>query len=67
MATNIYKPGDEVPASGIYRVMHDRHHSEHEVTAVKGRHFPPCNHCGHHPRFVLAHAAHHVEYHEQFN
>jgi hypothetical protein len=36
MATE-YKPRDEVPASGIYRVRHDRHHAEHEVTCVKGR------------------------------
>lgn len=47
MAT-IYKPGDEVPNSGIYKVIHDPNHAKaHEVTAIVGEHFPPCNHCGH--------------------
>ena len=55
---NIYKPGDAVPTSGIYKVVHDTvHHEEHEVTAVAAEHFPPCNHCGNHPRFQLVHAA----------
>ena len=42
MATE-YKPGNEVPASEIYEVIHDKNHTaRHEVTAVKGEHFPPC-------------------------
>ena len=62
-----YKPGDKVPHSGIYKVVHDGvHHDEHEVTAVVGEPFPPCNHCGHHPRFTLVRAAHHVTAHEHF-
>jgi hypothetical protein len=64
---NIYKPGDEVPTSGIYQVVHDTvHNEEHEVTAVVGEPFPPCNHCGQHPRFRLVHAAHHIQRHEFF-
>ncbi len=66
MAT-IYKPGDEVPNSGIYKVIHDPHHAhEHEVTAVVGEHFPPCNHCGHHPRFELVRAANHISTSPEF-
>jgi hypothetical protein len=65
MATEIYKPGDEVPQSGIYKVVHDPNHiQEHEVTAVLGERFPPCNHCGHHPRFELVRAAHHIGNHK---
>ncbi len=65
--TKIYKPGDEVESSGIYTVTHDRNHAqEHEVTCIKGKHFPPCNHCGHHPRFVAKRLAYHVENHDQF-
>lgn len=65
--TDIYKPGDVVPASGIYQVTHDpRHAQEHEVTCVKDEVFPPCNGCGHHPRFVLLRAAHHIRRHEHF-
>lgn len=66
MAT-VYKPGQKVPESGIYKVTHDSNHrQEHEVTAVMGEHFPPCNHCGEHPRFVLIRAAHHIRNHNAF-
>jgi hypothetical protein len=62
-----FKPGEAVPHSGIYRVVHDAYHAqEHEVTCVYGKPFPPCNHCGHHVRFVLKYAAHHIETHEYF-
>ena len=64
---DVFKPGQEVPNSGIYRVVHDPVHSqEHEVTCVYGKVFPPCNHCGHHVRFVLVRAAHHVATHDHF-
>jgi hypothetical protein len=66
MATE-YKPGEKVEWSGIYRVTHDDDHTApHEVTAVFGDHFPPCNHCGKHPRFVLVKAAIHVDSHKEF-
>ncbi len=62
-----FKPGDEVKRSGIYRVVHDtRHSEEHEVTCVFGKKFPPCNHCGHHIRFVLERGAIHIDHHEFF-
>lgn len=65
---DIYKPGDKVPASGIYRVVHDKNHvQEHEVTVVFGEHFPPCKGCGHHPRFSLVKAAKHIKNHESFS
>jgi hypothetical protein len=64
---DVYKPGDEVPQSGIYKVVHDTQHSdEHEVTCVYGEKFPPCNHCGDHPRFSLVRAAIHVRWHKHF-
>lgn len=62
-----FRPGEEVPHSGIYRVVHDsRHTEEHEVTCVYGKKFPPCNHCGHHVRFVLERKAQHIESSEHF-
>ena len=65
MSTEIFKPGDKVPKSGIYKVIHDKGHTqEHEVTAFIGEHFPPCNGCGEHPRFALVRAAHHLSTHE---
>ena len=63
----IYKPGDVCKASGIYKVVHDPKHTvEHEVTVVLGSSFPPCNHCGSHPRFELVHRAKHVDNDDNF-
>lgn len=62
-----HKPGEKVPSSGIYLVRHDSAHtSPHEVTCVFDETFPPCNHCGHHPRFTLVRAAIHLASHKQF-
>ncbi len=62
-----FKPGDKVERSGIYRVVHDQYHAqEHELTCVFGKHFPPCNHCGHNVRFVLVRAAIHIDSDENF-
>ena len=61
-----FKPGQEVPNSGIYKVTHDLAHTvEHEVTCVYGKRFPPCRDC-HHPRFVLVRKAQHIEANEHF-
>jgi hypothetical protein len=63
MVTELHKPGQIVLTSGIYTVVHDPHHAErHEVTAVKGDHFPTCRGCES-PRFVLARAAMHLSEH----
>src|SRR5271165_5020958 len=45
-----FKPGDKVPASGIYDVIHDRldgddHALPHQITAIAGTLFPPCRVC----------------------
>jgi hypothetical protein len=68
MATvgDVFKPGDKVPASGIYQVTHDPGHTQvHEVTCVVGEPFPPCRGC-HHPRFKLVRAAQHIRSHDNF-
>ena len=63
---DVFKPGDLVPASGVYKVIHDPAHTqEHEVTCVYGKKFPPCRGCAH-PRFVLKVAAQHIDNHEHF-
>jgi hypothetical protein len=62
----VFKPGEAVPHSGIYRVSHDPEHAqEHEVTCLFGKRFPPCRGCDQ-PRFVLVRAARHVETQEHF-
>jgi hypothetical protein len=64
---DVFKPGDTVRQSSIYRVTHDDEHTKaHEVTSVNGKKFPPCNGCGDHPRFELVRKAQHVEQNEHF-
>ena len=59
-----YKPGNTVPQSGIYNVNHDNYHSQrHQVTAVTGEPFPPCNAPGCHVTYTLAIAALHLKEH----
>ena len=56
-----FKPGEKVPHSGIYAVLHDREHADaHEVTCVAGKPFPPCNHCSSKVRFRLVRRAKHI-------
>ena len=63
----VFKPGQTCKQSGIYEVMHDPEHiAEHEVTVVYGEEFPPCSHCGQHPRFTLVRAARHLTTHTSF-
>ena len=62
-----YKPGDEVPRSGIYRVTHDPEHGEpHEVTCIGGRRFRECKFCKN-ARFELLHAARYIKGHKYFS
>jgi hypothetical protein len=62
-----FKPGEKVPHSGIYDVVHDPVHAQrHQVTCVYDDRFPPCNHCGDHVRFRLAVKAIHVTHNDNF-
>ncbi len=64
---DIFKPGETVPHSGIYQVIHDgNHRTPHDVTCVYGKVFPPCKGCGNHPRFKLIQAARHIELEDDF-
>jgi hypothetical protein len=70
--TDEFKPGDKVPISGIYDVVHDKldgddHAHLHQVTAISGKVFPPCRGCHGEVRFRLHQAAEHVEAHDHFN
>lgn len=58
---NEYRPGQTVPQSGIYAVLHDKCHAQaHEVTCVYGEHFPPYQCCSHSVRYRLVRGAIHV-------
>lgn len=60
--TAVYKPGDKVPKSGIYEVLHDTTHPHHEVTCIEGKTFPGSRSCPH-PRYRLKHEAVHIDDH----
>jgi hypothetical protein len=66
-----FKPGDRVPISGIYDVIHDKldgenHALPHRVTAIAGKAFPPCRACQGWVRFHLHQAVEPVEAHDYF-
>lgn len=67
MTSAVYKPGDQVDRSGVYRAIHNpRHTAEHEVTVMYGQRFPPCSGCAH-PRFVPVYLADHIAKSGHFN
>ena len=41
----MYRTGQAVPESGIYRVVHGEHRLPHEVTLLKDQTFPRCAKC----------------------
>jgi hypothetical protein len=61
-----YRPGDKVPASGIYRVMHFGHGHDHYVTCIREHVFPFCRTCGDRVRFRTFHLANGIEHHNDF-
>jgi len=52
-----FQPGEVVPESGVYTVLHDGHRERHSATIFKGGRFPRCARCGTAVRFVLARSA----------
>jgi len=46
-----YKPGQPVPQTGIYKVLHFRHRAAHHNTLLRGSKFPACKKCGERVRF----------------
>ncbi len=41
----VFVTGQQVPESGIYRVIHAGHRLAHEVTLLRGERFPRCSKC----------------------
>ncbi|MGE5325281.1 MAG: hypothetical protein ACM3SW_20605 [Actinomycetota bacterium] len=56
-AEQVFKPGEEVPESGVYTVRHHLHRENHSATIFRGERFPACSRCGAAVRFVLARRA----------
>jgi hypothetical protein len=68
---DMFKPGDAVPASGIYDVIHDKldgqeHALRHQITAIAGNTFPPCRGCQAWVRYRLYRAAEYIQENEHF-
>jgi hypothetical protein len=58
MARTVYRPGDTVPGSGIYRIEHHKHRLMHEVTLTEGMLFPQCRTCKAKVRFYSVRRIH---------
>ena len=56
-AEQVFQPGEVVPESGVYTVLHADHRQRHWATIFKGDRFPQCAHCGKAVRFALARPA----------
>ncbi len=52
-----FKPGDKIPETGIYQVVHGTHDRTHEALCEKGGVFPACNRCGGKVEFRLVYSA----------
>ena len=57
MSTNIFWPGERIPAAGVYTVVHTNNHApSHDVTIASRGEFPQCNDCGDRVYFTLTKA-----------
>jgi hypothetical protein len=61
MPNGYFKPGEQVPTTGIYTAGHIQHRRSHEVFAVQGEQFPSCRRCGGRVRFELLRAAAYID------
>lgn len=65
--THIFKAGEKVSTTGVYKAVHAGQHIEaHYVTAVFGDTFSPCLDCADNIRFELALSVVHINAHPQF-
>jgi hypothetical protein len=55
-----FVPGQMVPISGVYTVVHQTHREEHQVIAIRGEEFPLCRVCNDQVRFRVAQLVPHV-------
>lgn len=65
--TRLFLPGEPVPETGIYEVVHDRaHRVAHEVVMHGQDLFPPCDQCDMRVRFKLIRTAPYIFDDEDF-
>ena len=56
-AEKIYRSGETVPCTGLYRVSHYQHRMPHDAVLRKSEIFPACNKCGEKVVFRLSTSA----------
>lgn len=56
----MHETGQEVPSSGIYRVVHSEHRLPSEVMLIAGNKFPRCGKCANAVKFELVKQAPHL-------
>ena len=62
-----FKPGEEVPQSGVYEVLHENCLSkELQMVFRAGQKFPVCQSCGSRVRFYLQRAVPHISQDQDF-
>lgn len=57
MNEEVFRPGDRVPCSGVFRVEHREHRESHEATLAVGGRFPRCSVCADGVQFRLVREA----------
>jgi len=63
----VFLPGEPIPETGIYEVIHDRgHRASHEVVMHSRDLFPPCDQCDARVRFKLVRTAPYIFEDEDF-
>src|SRR5215510_16164445 len=64
---HLFLPGEPIPETGIYEVIHDRaHRASHEVVMHGSDLFPPCDQCDQRVRFRLVRTAPYIFDDEDF-
>jgi hypothetical protein len=61
-----YLANQTVPASGIYRVIHQGHAGPEELVLIRNASFPACTQCRKAVKYELIHAAPHLSEDEDF-
>lgn len=65
--TRLFLPGEPIPETGIYEVVHDREHrTSHEVVMHGQDLFPACDQCDMRVRFKLVRTAPYIFDDEDF-
>jgi hypothetical protein len=65
-ASSLFRVGDIIPETGIYRVYHSVHRLSHEATLMGGERFPRCVQCENDVEFELLRSAPQVEADQDF-